>query len=214
MRQGVRASTPDNVEGQSQEESVSPNAQLPDQPIMKYVHPADRRRPWFGVAVGLAALAGMLALGVLGRDFGTLGHLKALNATGVWLTTSLTEASAAILALLLAAVALSERLERIEGPHFISLVRLTARGGFATIAPAVLFDVLEIASTSLAREGWAVQALVVVQVALLAATIGAFAFLLASLWAALKLTFLGVPESAPPEREEEREKGDTDTVRP
>ena len=29
---------------------------LPDQPIMKYVHPADRLRPWFGVAVGLAAL--------------------------------------------------------------------------------------------------------------------------------------------------------------
>jgi hypothetical protein len=84
-------------------------------------------------------------------------------------------------------------------------MRLTARGGFATIAPAVLFDALEIASTSLAREGWAVSALVVLQLALLAATIGAFAFLLASLWAALKLTFLGVPESAPQEEEEEAE---------
>jgi hypothetical protein len=46
---------------------------------------------------------------------------------------------------------------------------------------------------------------VVLQLALLAATIGAFAFLLASLWAALKLTFLGVPESAPQEEEEEAE---------
>jgi len=153
----------------------------------------------------LATFAGMLAVSVLGRNFGTLDHLKQLNAAGVWLTTSLIEASAAILALLLAAVALSERLERVEGPHFISLVRLTARGGFATIAPAVLFDALEIASTSLAQEGWAVSALVVVQIALLAATIGAFAFLLASLWAALKLTFLGVPESAPPPQEEEEE---------
>jgi hypothetical protein len=170
---------------------------------MKYVHPADRRRPWLGVTVGLATFAGMLAMSVLGRNFGTLDHLKQLNAAGVWLTTSLIEASAAILALLLAAVALSERLERVEGPHFISLMRLTARGGFATIAPAVLFDALEIASTSLAREGWAVSALVVLQLALLAATIGAFAYLLASLWAALKLTFLGVPESAPQEEEEE-----------
>src|SRR5215211_4559993 len=88
---------------------------LPDQPIMKYVHPADRLRPWFGVAVGLAALAIMLAFGIL--------------------------------ALLLAAVALGERIERgVEGPHFISLIRLTARGGFATIAPAVLFDVLKVTS--------------------------------------------------------------------
>ncbi len=179
-----------------------PNSHLPALPIMKHVHPADRRRPWLGVAVGLAALAGMLAISVLGRNFGTLDHLKQLNAAGVWLTTSVIEASAAILALLLAAVALSERLERIEGPHFISLVRLTARGAFATIAPAVLFDVLEIASTSLAREGWAVSTLVVVQIVLLAATIGAFAFLLASLWAAMKLTFLGMPESAPEEVEE------------
>ena len=44
---------------------------------------------------------------------------------------SLIEASAGILALLLAAVALGERIERgVEGPHFISLIRLTARGGF------------------------------------------------------------------------------------
>ena len=184
---------------------MSPNSPYPDQPIMEYVHPADRRRPWLGVAVGLATFAGMLAMSVLGRNFGTLDHLKQLNAAGVWLTTSLIEASAAILALLLAAVALSERLERVEGPHFISLMRLTARGGFATIAPAVLFDALEIASTSLAREGWAVSALVVLQLALLAATIGAFAFLLASLWAALKLTFLGVPESAPQEERGEQE---------
>ena len=92
-------------------------------------------------------------------------------------------------------------------------MRLTARGGFATIAPAVLFDALEIASTSLAREGWTVSALVVVQIALLAATIGAFAFLLASLWAALKLTFLGVPESAPQEEEEEEAEESTGSRR-
>src|SRR4028119_586929 len=58
------------------------SSHLPDQPIMKYVHPADRLRPWFGAAVGLATLAGMLAFGVLGRDFGTLAHPKALNAAG------------------------------------------------------------------------------------------------------------------------------------
>ena len=46
---------------------------------MKYVHPADRMRPWVGLAVGLAALVGMLAFGVLGRDFGALAHLKAIN---------------------------------------------------------------------------------------------------------------------------------------
>src|SRR3712207_8794418 len=85
---------------------------LPDQPIMKYVYPADRLRPWFGVAVGLAALVGMLAFGVLGRDFGTLAHLKAINDAGAWLTMSLIEASAGILALLLAAVGLGERIER------------------------------------------------------------------------------------------------------
>ena len=33
---------------------MSPSSShLPDQPIMKYVHRADRLRPWFGVAVGL-----------------------------------------------------------------------------------------------------------------------------------------------------------------
>src|ERR671917_427621 len=170
---------------------------------MKYVHPADRLRPWFGVAVGLAALVGMLAFGVLGRNFGTLEHLKALNDAGSWLTMSLIEASAGILALLLAAVALGERIERgVEGPHFISLIRLTARGGFATITPAVLFDTLKIASTSLAREGWVVSALVVVQIVLLAATVGAFTFMLSSLWATLKLTFIGMPESVPEEEED------------
>jgi hypothetical protein len=159
------------------------SSHLPDQPIMKYAHPTDRLRPWFGVAVGLAALVGMLAFGILGRNFGTLEHLKAL---------------------MLAAVALGERIERgVEGPHFISLIRLTARGGFATIAPAVLFDVLKITSTSVAREGWVVSALIVVQIVLLAMTIGAFAFMLSSLWATLKVTFVGVPESAPEENEAE-----------
>ena len=188
---------------------MSQRSHLPDQPIMKYVHPADRLRPWFGVAVGLAALAGMLALGILGRDFGTLGHLKALNDAGSWLTISLIEASAGILALLLAAVGLGERIERgVEGPHFVSLIRLTARGGFATIAPAVLFDVLKITSTSVARGGWLVSALIVVQIALLAATIGAFAFMLSSLWATLRVTFVGVPESAPEEEDEAEESAD------
>ena len=177
---------------------MSQNAQLPEQPIMKYVHPTDRLRPWFGVAVGLVVLAGMLIFSILGRNFGTLDHLKLLNTAGVWLTMSLLEASAAILALLVASVALGERIERgVEGPHFISLIRLTARGGFATITPAVMFDVLKIASTSLAREGWAVTALVVVQITLLAITVGAFAFMLSSLWATLKLTFVGMPESVP-----------------
>jgi len=178
------------------------NSHLPDQPIMKYVHPADRRRPWFGAAAGLAALVVMLAFGVLGRDFGTLSHLKAINDAGVWLTMSLIEASAGILALLLAAVGLGERIQRgVEGPHFISLIRLTARGGFATIASALLFDVLKITTTSVAREGLLIPALVVVQVALLAATIGAFAFMLSSLWATLRVTFVGVPESDPEEEE-------------
>ena len=185
---------------------------LPDQPIMKYIHPADRLRPWFGAAVGLAALVVMLAFGILGRNFGTLEHLKALNDAGSWLTVSLIEASAGILALLLAAVALGERIERgIEGPHFISLIRLTARGGFAAIAPAVLFDVLKIASTSVAREGWVVSALIVAQIALLAATVGAFAFMLSSLWATLRLTFVGVPESAP--EGDGEEEGTDDDVR-
>jgi len=187
---------------------MSQSTHLPDQPIMKHVHPADRLRPWFGVAVGVAALVGMLAFGILGRDFGTLEHLKAINDAGVWLTLSLIEASAGILALLLAAVGLGERIQRgVEGPHFISLIRLTARGGFATIAPAVLFDVLKVASTSVAREGWVVYALIVVQVVLLAATVGAFAFMLSSLWATLRITFVGVPESAPEEVEAE---GSTD----
>ena len=182
---------------------MSQNAQLPEQPIMKYVHPADRLRPWFGVAVGLVVLAGMLTFSILGRNFGTLDHLKLLNSAGVWLTMSLLEASAAILALLVASVALGERIERgVEGPHFISLIRLTARGGFATITPAVMFDVLKITSTSLAREGWAVSALVVVQIVLLAMTVGAFAFMLSSLWATLKLTFVGMPESVPEEEDE------------
>ena len=180
------------------------NSHLPDQPIMRYVHPADRLRPWFGVAVGLTALVGMLAFGILGRDFGTLAHLKAINDAGVWLTMSLIEASAGILALLLAAVGLGERIERgVEGPHFISLIRLTARGGFATIVPAIVFDALKITTTSVAREGFLIPTLIVVQVALLAATIGAFAFMLSSLWATLKLTFVGVPESAPEEDEAE-----------
>jgi hypothetical protein len=181
------------------------SSHLPDQPIMKYIHPTDRLRPWFGAAVGLGALLGMLAFGVLGRNFGTLGHLQALNDAGGWLTVSLIEASAGILALLLAAVALGERIERgVEGPHFISLIRLTARGGFATIAPAVLFDVLKITSTSVPREGLLVSGLIVVQIALLAATIGAFAFMLSSLWATLKVTFVGVPESAPEDNEAEQ----------
>jgi hypothetical protein len=60
---------------------MSQSTHLPDQPIMKYVHPADRLRPWFGFAVGMAALMGMLAFGILGRNFGTLGHLKAPSTT-------------------------------------------------------------------------------------------------------------------------------------
>jgi hypothetical protein len=177
---------------------------LPDQPIMRYVHPADRLRPWFGVAVGLAALVGMLVFGILGRDFGTLEHLQALNDAGGWLTMSLIEASAGILALLLAALTLGERIERgVEGPHFISLIRLTARGGFATIAPAVFFDVLKVTTTSVVQEGWVISALVVVQVALLAATIGAFSFMLSCLWATLRVTFVGVPESVPEENRAE-----------
>ena len=188
---------------------MSQHSHLPDQPIMKYVHPADRLRPWFGVAVGLAAFVGMLAFGILGRNFGTLEHLKALNDAASWLTMSLIEASAGILALLLAAVALGERIERgVNGPHFISLIRLTARGGFATIAPAVLFDVLKITATSMARGGWVVSVLIVVQIVLLAATIGAFAFMLSSLWATLKITFVGVPESAPEEEDEAEETTD------
>src|SRR3712207_8429342 len=147
-----------------------------------------RSRPWFGAAVGLAALGVMLAFGILGRNFGTLAHLKALNDAGSWLTMSLIEASAGILALLLAAAALGERIERgVEGPHFISLIRLTARRGFATIAPAVLVDVLKVTTTSVVQGGWVVSVLIVVQIVLLAATIGAFAFMLSSLWATLRV---------------------------
>jgi hypothetical protein len=187
---------------------MSQSAQVPDQPIMKYVHPTDRLRPWLGVAVGLVALAGMLTFSILGRNFGTLDHLKLLNSAGVWLSMSLLEASAAILALLVASVALGERIERgVEGPHFISLIRLTARGGFATITPAVMFDVLKVTSTSLAREGGVVSALVVVQIVLLAMTVGAFTFMLSSLWATLKLTFVGVPESVPEEAEADESTG-------
>jgi hypothetical protein len=64
---------------------------------------------------------------------------------------------------------------------------------------------LKITSTSLAREGWVVSALVVVQIVLLAATVGAFTFMLSSLWATLKLTFVGVPESVPEEEDEAEE---------
>jgi flagellar basal body-associated protein FliL len=53
------------------------------------------------------------------------------------------------------------------------------------------------------QEGWMISALVVVQIALLAATIGAFAFMLSSLWATLRVTFVGVPESAPEEAQAE-----------
>jgi hypothetical protein len=42
-----------------------------------------------------------------------------------------------------------------------------------------------------------------VQVALLAATIGAFAFMLSCLWATMRVTFVGVPESAPEENRAE-----------
>jgi hypothetical protein len=149
----------------------------------------------------------MLALSIYGIDFGILAHLKRLNSAGGWLAASLIEASAAILALLLATVGLSERIERgVEGPHFVSLIRLTARGGFATIAPAILFDLIKVASASLAREGSLVEVIVVVQTVLLAASVGAFAFLLSSLWATLKVTFVGLPESAPePEMDEASE---------
>jgi hypothetical protein len=63
--------------------------------------------------------------------------------------------------------------------------------------------VLKITSTSVARGGWVVSVLIVVQIALLAATIGAFAFMLSSLWATLRVTFVGVPESVPKENEAE-----------
>ena len=62
---------------------------------------------------------------------------------------------------------------------------------------------LKVTTTSVVQEGWLITALVVVQVALLAATIGAFAFMLSCLWATLRVTFVGVPESAPEEDEAE-----------
>ena len=66
-----------------------------------------------------------------------------------------------------------------------------------------MFDVLKITSTSVAREGWGGSAPIVVQIALWAITIGAFAFMLSSLWATLWVTFVGVPESAPEEDQAE-----------
>ena len=84
------------------------------------------------------------------------------------------------------------------------LLLIALLSAFATVAPAVLFDVLKITSTSMAREGWVVSALIVVQVVLLATTIGAFAFMLSSLWATLRVTFMGVPESVPEENEAEQ----------
>jgi hypothetical protein len=61
---------------------MSRSSHLPDQPIMKYVHPADRLRPWFGVALGLVALVGMLTFGILGRNFGT-SRLSTTRAVGL-----------------------------------------------------------------------------------------------------------------------------------
>jgi hypothetical protein len=66
-----------------------------------------------------------------------------------------------------------------------------------------LFDVLKITTTSVVQEGWVISALVVVQIALLAMTIEAFAFMLSSLLATPRVTFVGVPESAPEENEVE-----------
>jgi hypothetical protein len=66
-----------------------------------------------------------------------------------------------------------------------------------------LFDVLKVTTTSVVQEGWMITALVVVQIALLAMTIGSFAFMLSSLWATLRVTFVGVPESAPEENQAE-----------
>ena len=66
-----------------------------------------------------------------------------------------------------------------------------------------MFDVLKITSTLVAREGWGVSAPIVVQKASLAITIGAFAFMLSSLWATLWVTFVGVPESVPEEDQAE-----------
>jgi hypothetical protein len=67
--------------------------------------------------------------------------------------------------------------------------------------------VLKVTTTSVAGEGLVIPALVVVQIALLAATIGAFAFMLSSLWATLRVTFVGVPESTPEEDKAEESTG-------
>jgi hypothetical protein len=53
-----------------------------------------------------------------------------------------------------------------------------------------------------------VSVLVVVQIVLLAMTIGAFGFMLSSLWATLRITFVGVSESAPEENEAQEESAD------
>jgi hypothetical protein len=63
--------------------------------------------------------------------------------------------------------------------------------------------VLKVTTTSVADEGWVICALVVVQIVLLAATIGAFSFMLSCLWATLRVTFVGVPESVPEEAQAE-----------
>lgn len=73
-----------------------------------------------------------------------------------------------------------------------------------------MFEVLKVAATSLVGEGWTVFVLVAVQIVLLSAAVGAFAFMLSSLWATLKLTFVGVPESAP-EEENEAEQANSPT---
>ncbi len=52
-----------------------------------------------------------------------------------------------------------------------------------------------------------VSTLAVAQIVFLAAAVGAFAFMLSSLWATLKLTFVGVPESEPAEEDEAQESG-------
>jgi flagellar basal body-associated protein FliL len=67
--------------------------------------------------------------------------------------------------------------------------------------------VLKVTTTSVAGEGLVITALVVVQIALLAATTGAFAFMLSSLWATLRVAFMGVPESTPEEDEAEESAG-------
>jgi hypothetical protein len=161
------------------------------------VHPADRLRPWFGVAVGMVSLVGMLAFGVSGRNFGTFEHLKALNSAGSWLTVSLIEASASILALLLAAVALGERIERgIEGPrglrHHSAGSRVQRAEDHLDLRGAQRLGGLRPHRSADSAVG----------------DDRAFAFMLSSLWATLRLTFVGVPESAPEEENEAQESAD------